>query len=129
MYDEPPPGSCWVIAEKGHGTMLLPSKFVIDQEHKLMESMDATIVKSTSRELLTNLYEKEFLFRCNLDEQEKEFLTPFKPLHLEQTELPFLKIQGKIHKLSQEDIVTKKYSSLTFCPVCDSKFFITKLLA
>ena len=75
------------------------------------------------------MYEKESLFRCHLDEQEKNFLRPYKPLHLEQTELPFLKIQGKIHKLSQEDIETKNYSSLTFRPVCDSKFFTTKPLA
>ena len=34
VYDEPPPGSCWVNADKGHGTMLLPSKFVIEQEYK-----------------------------------------------------------------------------------------------
>ena len=127
FFTSPPEGCCWINADKGHGIILLPVQYVYEQEIKLLEKLGATPVSSSSHKILRGICKQETELRSRLCGKSLKFLSKFKAVP--NPEIPFLKTQGKIHKMSREDLHNKNISSLSFRPVCDSKSYSTKPLA
>lgn len=99
-------------------------------EIEIISKLGGKLVASSISDILVEISSKEASIRASLCKEGKKFLSKYKSNNNMTTDsFPFLKLEGKIHKLSVEDLKNKSINKLTFCPVCDSKLFITKPLA
>ena len=119
----------WNLADKNRGLVLLPSKFVRDEEIKMMIKLDAVKINQDTKTVLYNVASKESSLRMNLDNDQSRLVRDFPAMKLTEIQMPFLKIRAKLHKLSEDQIKRKDIGSLSFRPVNDSMFFVTKPLS
>jgi hypothetical protein len=122
-------GCVWNHADKDRGLILLDQEVAMNEEVKMMESMKAVKIDANGDTVLDNLVNAECELRMSMSVMEKKLMSKFRPFRRHQIQMPFLKIQAKVHKLTHEQILNKDVSALTFRPVNDSKFFVTKPLA
>ena len=130
----PSPGHEWNIpedsiltcADKHFGIVLLPIQRLMKAEVDMMTSMNATITSHTPQSLLDKVNKEDHDIRTDKCPHLRFLLSKFPPIKPELQEIPFLKLNPKIHKLTQEQITRKDTSTLKFRPVCDSKFYPTK---
>ena len=113
----------WNETDKGLGFILLPCKKMIEAEKEMKQTLGAEIESKSSSEII-KAAEKEILsFESKLDSIKIQVLESFmhtRRVPSEEVKIPFLKLNGKIQKLSQEEISNTNCTKLSFRPVQDS---------
>ena len=121
------PGFLCALADKMYGLVLLPLEAVLKAESKILDTLGAVVIDDKSpKMILDSLNCEDFLLRTGFSPQMTELLNRFPPIPRVKQQIPFLKCNPKIHKLSTIDIMEKNVKALTFRPICDSKFYTTK---
>ena len=130
LPDCDPPSDCsWNIADKSFGIILLPSSYILQQEEKKMTDLGGTKLDIAQCEIIDDVFKQIYSFKHSVSGEASRFLEKFKLPPKSKCYLPFLKLQGKIYKLSQQDIMCKNLSPLKFRPIIDSKMFPTQPLS
>lgn len=119
-------GCVWNIADKDRGIVLISAEVMRFKEMNMMESLEAVKVDLSTVEILEQIIKEENILRSICDIEQKRFLSEFPPMRREHMTFSFMKLQAKVHKLSEEQIRSKDVSALKFRPVNDSKMFPTK---
>ena len=113
----------WNEADKNLGFILLPCKKMIEAEQEMKQKLGAEMENKNSSEIIKAV-EKEILnFESKLDSNKIQVLENFmhtRRVPSEEVKIPFLKLNGKVQKLSQEEISNKNCTKLSFRPVQDS---------
>ena len=117
------PGMVCATADKNYGLVLLPAEAVRQAESKMLNDFGAEIINQNDEQIMDGLN----CLDANLRKGYMSgFLKSFPAIPRIKQRMAFLKLNPKVHKLSTADLQAKKLDSLTFRPVCDSKFFTTK---
>ena len=125
-----PPGTIFILADKGRGITLLPMDVLLKAEKKLLTSLQASPSPLCNEEsILSHVRSKIDATRGSLDSKQASFMKQFPPMPLEGQEVSYLKLSAKVHKLSEEQIKSKDYSKLSFRPICDSTKFPIRPIA
>ena len=120
------PGIVCTTADKNYGLVLLPVEILHQAEEKILKDFGAVVLHDQNeKQILDMLHFEDANFRKGTDFISK-LLVCFPRITRSKQKMAFLRLNPKIHKLSPSDLSTKKLDSLTFRPVCDSKFFTTK---
>ena len=125
-YQELPDDCIFSHADKNFGLVLLPLDALIQGEQKMMDSMQAQPTTLSRQDLLSKINQEDHDLRTQNCPHLSKLLSSFPPIPNEIQEIPFLKLNPKIHKLTQEQIHNKQLDVLKFRPVCDSKYYPTK---
>ena len=125
----PPPDCCWNIADKHFGILLLPTVFILQQEEKMLKNLGGTKLDISTSLVIENVFSKINSLKSSLSSDASTFLAKFKLPPESECYVPFLKLQGKVNKLSSQDISGKDFSSLKFRPIIDSSKFPTQPLS
>ena len=121
-----PHGTIFAHADKHFGLVLLPIDVLLKAEGDMMNSMGAIASDLDEKEILRRINEEERMLRCHTSNDLTKILKGFPPIPASKQEIPFLKMNPKIAKLSQDQINAKDKSGLKFRPVADSKFYATR---
>ena len=125
-YQDLPDDCIFSHANKNFGLVLLPLDRLIKGEQDMMDSMQAQLTTLSPQDLLSKINQEDQDLRSQNCPHLSKLLTSFPPIPTETQEIPFLKLNPKIHKLTQEQINNKQLEMLKFRPVCDSKYYPTK---
>ena len=121
-----PEGTIFATADKHFGLVLLPINAILEAEAKMMSSMGASLINKTGQQILDQINQKEHQLRCFAGDAMATLLRKFPPIPGIKQQVPFLKMNPKIHKLSLAELQGKAIDKLTFRPVADSKFYATR---
>ena len=94
-----------------------------------MTDLGGTKLDIAQCEIIDDVFKQIYSFKHSVSGEASRFLEKFKLPPKSKCYLPFLKLQGKIYKLSQQDIMCKNLSPLKFRPIIDSKMFPTQPLS
>ena len=119
----------WNHADKNRGLILLPAKFIQNEETKIMLQLDAVKTNMEADIVLDYVDHEEHTLRAGLDDNQARLVKNFPPLKRKNIQMPFMKIKAKLHKLSEAQIKLKDINSLSFRPVNDSMFYVTNPLS
>ena len=123
------PGAVFVLADKNYGMSLIPVETMIQAETNMLKELDAKMINSDSKEIISTVEERIRKFekslylgaRQHLDSMDFDrFARP------SEIKVPFLKLNAKLHKMKSVDINDKNLSRLKFRPVQDSSAWIMK---
>ena len=117
------PNNVWNEADKGLGFILLPCETMVEAEKAMAIKLGAEIVDKTAEEIIQLVDEKAVEFERELSENQVRVLEEFmhnRRVPKKDVKLPFLKLNGKIQKLRQDEVEAKEIKKLTFRPVQDS---------
>ena len=113
----------WNEADKGLGFILLPCQRMLEAEEKIRIKLGAEKVTETEEQVIEKVQWEIVLFEKDLNIKQLEMMNEFvskRRIPNENIKIPFLKLNGKIAKLSETEIEEKKAEKLTFRPVQDS---------
>ena len=117
------PNHVWNEADRSLGFILLPCEKMVEAEKEMAVKLGAELVNKTAEEIVQAVDDKavEFERELNLDQVRvlEEFM-PSRRISKKDVKLPFLKLNGKIQKLSKNEIEAKEIKKLSFRPVQDS---------
>ena len=117
-------GVAVVEADKGMGICLINIEDLVIADQDLVNEMGGVkcIGKSTE-DMKNELVEKAEEFERSLDAESKKFLRTYYGSRYEKmsdSELPFLKVRPKLHKLSELQLQNKDAKELKYRPVVDA---------
>ena len=113
----------WNEADKGLGFILLPCESLIKAEKDMVTKLGAEIVSEDAEEIIQLVDEKTIDFERDLNHDQVRVLESFmhdRRVAKKDVKMPFLKLNGKIQKLSKDEIEAKDIKKLKFRPVQDS---------
>ena len=122
-----PDGTILTTADKNYGMVLLYIKDLLRGEREILESLGAKQVAGINAMQLNEKIDQEYkALREGTSDCLTKALAHFPPMQTKVQQLPFLKLNPKIHKMTAEQIESKNAEVLQFRPICDSKFAVTK---
>ena len=113
----------WNEADKNLGFILLPCSKMVEAEKEMRTKLVAEMDGRSSDEIIEAVDQEAIKFESRLGSQQLGILESFmhtRRIIKPEVKIPFLKLNGKIQKLSQKEIAEKDCSKLTFRPVQDS---------
>ena len=119
-----PPGTIFILADKGRGVALLPIAALLEAEEKVLLKLGALLCpEETADSILRKVRQKNVDLKSSLCPKQSSFMASFPSMPLQGQDVTFLKLSVKIHKLSDEEIADKRLDLLRFRPICDSVHF------
>ena len=116
----------WNEADKGLGFILLPCESMLNAEEEMRKKLDAEKVNETEKEVVEQVQWKIILFEKDLTIEQLEVMNEYvdrRRIPDNEIKIPFLKLNGKIAKLTKAEISEKRIDRLGFRPVQDSVFW------
>ena len=115
---------CIIEADKGVGLCLMNVDDVYEADRKLVKELGGQSCEGKNAEdIKSEIGEKIEVFEESLDLESKKYMNVYYSERFEDcegSEIPFLKVKPKIHKLSQEQLEKRSIEKLKFRPVVDS---------
>ena len=110
--------------DKNSGICLLDLKDAIMADNNMIVELGGVKCYSQDAETIKNIILEEMLtFENGMDMFSKKYMDCFyanRVSFVQESELPFMKLTCKIHKLSNDEIINKVINKLKFRPVIDS---------
>ena len=111
----------WNELDKDYGLMLVDCNVMRNAEISMMYSLNAEKIDINEENLQKVIEEKIKKFEKSLNNEESICLQArLKGSKTDEFMVPFLKLNGKIHKMNVEEIKNKDVKALKFRPVVDS---------
>ena len=113
-----------IEADKGMGLCLLNVDDVFMADEKLVRELGGQICQDkTASDLKIEISEKVLELEESIDHESRKYLNAYYSERSEdndKSEIPFLKVKPKLHKLTAEQLEEKNPENLKFRPVVDS---------
>ena len=122
-------GAVFSLADKNFGVVLLPLKVALSAEQQMLEELKAEKLDCEASDVIETVEQKIKMFEKSLNFLEREHLDSFgnnRCTRPSTVKLPYLKLNPKVHKLKENEILNKDSSKLKFRPVQDSSEWIMK---
>ena len=127
LKDSIPEGTIILTADKNYGMVLVNIEDLIEGEKKIMKSLGAAQIKGrTGPQILSQMDQEYIMLRLDTSEMLTTALKHFPPIPKDQQQMPFLKLNPKVHKLTTIELAEKDGVALQYRPICDSKNAPTK---
>ena len=113
----------WNEADKGLGFILLPCERMLNAEEEMRKKLDAEKINETEQEVVEKVQWKIIMFEKDLTVEQLEVMNEYidrRRIPDKEIKIPFLKLNGKIAKMTKAEIAEKRIDRLGFRPVQDS---------
>ena len=113
----------WNEADKGLGFILLPCERMLNAEEEMRKKLDAEKINETEQEVVEKVQWKIIMFEKDLTIEQLEVMNEYidrRRIPDKEIKIPFLKLNGKIAKMTKAEIAEKRIDRLGFRPVQDS---------
>ena len=122
-----PVGTILCTADKNYGMVLINIKDLLQGEKEILHSFGAKQVTGITAQKLKEKVDQEYReLRSGASACLTRVLAPFPQIPILMQQLPFLKLNPKIHKLTEKQLADKNTEVLQYRPICDSQFAATK---
>ena len=116
-------------ADKSCGICVLDVETLIQADSKMVKELGGKKVKHSKDEVERRIINEIFKLESKMGPNARNFMDMYYPERMDgfnETDLPFLKLRPKIHKLSKEELYRRDVSKLKFRPVVDASGSLVK---